>query len=49
MSVDHSFGKTILLADLRPRERNGPKARKRDCAPALMRGEAQRTDVRAGV
>ena len=29
--------------------RSGPKARKRECAPALMRGEAKRTDVRAGV
>jgi hypothetical protein len=28
---------------------SGPKVRKRECAPALMRGEAKRTDVRAGV
>jgi hypothetical protein len=27
----------------------GPKVRKRKCAPALMRGEAKRTDVHAGV
>ena len=54
---DHEFGSSdqvrgsSLRCDLPTSAalRSGPKARKRECAPALMRGEAKRTDVRAGV